>query len=395
MNFVHLPIVVGGFLILFPYGYNDFVVIINREIKTNKFKSKMSQKTYNSLSPIKIEKTDKLVSIAFPSTASGIKSLATENLETIDITGCNDTFKALVHASYDAIPSITIIDNDKSKYETVGSIYYSDGSTTLPSEDVDSSKTPIGILVIPSSHMSDGKARIMSLAEMTEDGVGSLTNRNGLVWGDYGTDTSLHNYNQIPCVGHDDDGNWTPDNTIDHTNDYGYICSDRTDWTTLPNPLDPGTNWKYNDEDCHIPSPFNADGTFNSAYSATSYSGGTINNALSDFNGKSNTATLVALGADYKPATACSLYSTEGTNSGDWYLPAIGELAYIMPRFTVIQNSLTKLGNKALALVDNYYYWSSTEYDSDNAYRLHTTNGSVGYYNYQDGDYYVRAFLQV
>lgn len=355
----------------------------------------MAQRNFNSFSPLKIGKDEKLVSIAFPSTASGIKSLATENLETIDITGCNDTFKALVHASYDAIPSITIIDNDTKggSLETVGSIYYSDGSTTLPSEGVDSSKTPIGILVIPSSHMSDGKARIMSLAEMTEDGVGSLTNHNGLVWGVYGTDTSLHNYDQIPCIGHDGEGVY-PDNVIDHTNTYGYICSDRTDWAELPNPLDPGTNWKYNDEDCHIPSPFNADGTFNSAYSATSYSGGTINNALSDFNGKSNTATLVALGAEYKAATACSLYSTEGTNRGDWYLPAMGELAYIMSRFTVIQNSLTKLGNKALALFDNYNYWSSTEYGSNYAYLLITNDGNV-LSNHKNSNPYVRAFLQV
>lgn len=346
----------------------------------------MSQKTYNSLSPIKVEKTEKLVSIAFPSTASGIKSLATENLETIDITGCNDTFKALVHASYDAIPSITIIDNDKSKYETVGSIYYSDGSTTLPSEDVDSSKTPIGILVIPSSHMSDGKARIMSLAEMTEDGVGSLTSHVNLTWGVYGTDTSLHNYNQVPCVDASDG------TTISKLSSYGYTSSDKITAKTT-NPNDPTTQWY--DTSNAIPSPFNADGTFNSAYSATSYSGGTINNALSDFNGKSNTATLVALGAEYKAATACSLYSTEGTNRGDWYLPAMGELAYIMPRFTVIQNSLTKLGNKALALDGDNDYQSSTEYDSGNAYRLNTDYGYVDNLNDKDNDNYVRAFLQV
>lgn len=357
----------------------------------------MDKKTYIGESPIKVPENEKIVSIAFPPKAQSIVSLDTNGLRQIDITGCSDNFKSLVRNAYGSFADIEIIDNDKKggSLETVGSIYYSDGATTLPSEDVDNSKTPIGILVIPASHMEDGKARIMSLAEMTEDGVGSLTNHNGLVWGVNGTDTSLHNYDQIPCVGHDDDGNWTPDNTIDHTNDYGYICSDRTDWTKLPNPLDPGTNWKYNDKDCHIPSPFNADGTFNTTYSATSYSGGTINNALSDFNGKSNTATLVALGANYKAATACSLYSTEGTNRGDWYLPAIGELAYIMPRFTVIQKSLAKLGNKALALGGNYYYWSSTEYDSDTAYRLGTSNGFVYYGDGKDGSGYVRAFLQV
>lgn len=132
-----------------------------------------------------------------------------------------------------------------------------------------------------------------------------------------------------------------------------------------------------NDDNCHIPSPFNADGTFNTIYSATSYSGGSINNALSDFDGKSNTATLVALGANYKVSVACSRYSTEGTSAGDWYLPAMGELAYIMPRFKVIQNSLTKLGSKALALNDRGYYWSSTEYDSNDAYTLGTYVGNV------------------
>lgn len=358
----------------------------------------MDKKTYIGESPIKVPENEKIVSIAFPPKAQSIVSLDTNGLRQIDITGCSDNFKSLVHNTYDSFVDIEIIDNDikGGSLETVGSIYYSDGATTLPSEDVDNSKTPIGILVIPASHMEDGKARIMSLAEMTEDGVGSLTNYNGLVWGVNGTDTSLHNYDQIPCIGHDGEGVY-PDNIIDHTNDYGYICSDRTNnWdVSISNPLDPGTSWYYDDPDCHIPSPFNADGTFNSAYSATSYSGGTINNALSDFNGKSNTATLVALGADYKAANACSLYSTEGTNRGDWYLPAMGELAYIMVRFQTIQNSLAKLGNKALALNDNSYYWSSTEYDSDYAYGLGTGNGDVGNGGNKDYKYYVRAFLQV
>lgn len=355
----------------------------------------MPQRTFNSPSPLEIGANEKLVSIAFPSTASGINSLVTDDLETIDITGCSDSFKSLVHNTYDNIPSITIIDNDTKggSYETVGSIYYSDGSTTLPSEDVDSSKTPIGILVIPSSHMSDGKARIMSLAEMTEDGVGSLTSHVGLTWGVQGTDTSLHNYNQIPCIGHKGSGEY-PDNVIDHVKNWGRICSDKDGWNAIENPLDPGTHWYRDTEDCHIPSPYNADGTFNTTYSATSYSGGTINNALSDFNGKSNTTTLVALGADYKASVACSRYSTEGTSVGDWYLPAMGELAYIMPRFTTIQNSLTKLGNRALALNGISNYWSSTEYGSYNAYRLYAGDGDV-YINYKDIGYYVRAFLSV
>lgn len=280
-----------------------------------------------------------------------------------------------------------MIDNDKKggSYETVGSIYYSDGSNTLPSEDVDNSKTPIGILVIPSSHMSDGKARIMSLAEMTEDGVGSLTNHNRLKWSVYGTETSLHNYNQVPYVDASDG------TTISKLSSWGYISSDKiTDKMTNPN--DPTTQW-YNTSNA-IPSPFNTDGTFNSAYSATSYSDGSISNALSDFNGKSNTTTLVTLGAFCKASVACSRYYTEGTSVGDWYLPAMGELAYIMVRFQTIQNSLTKLGDRAIGLGDYNSFWSSTEYGSRDAYRLYTDGGRVG--NHCKGvGCCVRAFLSV
>ena len=99
-------------------------------------------------------------------------------------------------------------------------------------------------------------------------------------------------------------------------------------------------------------------------------------------------------------AACCHLYKTEGTEQGDWYLPAMGELGYIMPKWNEIQGAISNINTVygsnvvAVSLNDNNYYWSSSEYSSNNARNLTTNGGYVGYYN-KNGNLYVRAFLRV
>ena len=54
----------------------------------------------------------------------------------------------------------------------------------------------------------------------------------------------------------------------------------------------------------------------------------------------------------------CKNYSTEGTKSGDWYMPAIGECVKITQNMLIINMSLSKAG---FTTFDLSYLWSSSE----------------------------------
>jgi len=264
-----------------------------------------------------------------------------------------------------------------------GDIVYktSDGKfkAAAPTEWSASLGTAVGVCVIPTAHnvYGDGSCAILSLTQVSK------------VWGGFGTDIpSIANKTMIGCVGHDNNGNWTPDNEIDHTNTYGFICSDA--FTEVPNPFDPTTGWQYNDEDCHIASPYNADGSRNAVYYQTT-SPLTEANATADFDGVDNTSKIIeALGdGDYAAKWTASL------QDGDlsWYLPACGELAYIMPRFTKINAGLTALS--ASVLGSSNRYWSSSEYSGNLAWNVRTDNGTVGSDYGEDDRNYVRGFARV
>ena len=83
--------------------------------------------------------------------------------------------------------------------------------------------------------------------------------------------------------------------------------------------------------------------------------------------GQSNTNTILAANsyggpATYDPAKECDLYSINGYS--DWYLPSLNELLAIG-------------GNSSLLPDWGYTYWSSTQYDQDNAYAVTTANSST------------------
>ena len=260
--------------------------------------------------------------------------------------------------------------------------------------------TPIGVVVIPASHdvYGTGECGVISLAEMnynTPD-TGS-TEYQDIYWGGYGTDTSLPNYNKVNLV------NGT-------TLNYGYLPSDQFTGTTS---LDGVSKYYDNDSD-NAPSPYNADGSRNEAYYTTAYS---TANALSDFDGVGNTAVLTELatsqsdwktattitnnsGAGYYPAACCCWrFHTAGTSQGQWYLPACGEMGYVINRISAINTTINKVLSVyssvvAVAVHNSYVYWSSSEYNASNARYLHAYHGFVLNYvkNY---NLYVRAFLRL
>lgn len=102
---------------------------------------------------------------------------------------------------------------------------------------------------------------------------------------------------------------------------------------------------------------------------------------------------------DYPAASCCDMFHTEGTSQGDWYLPACGELGYIMPPFNKINDAIGKMrtaygSSVGVELGTNYRLWSSTEYNGIYARDVGTGSGNVDDYD-KDSLGYVRAFLRV
>lgn len=270
--------------------------------------------------------------------------------------------------------------------------------------------TPIGVVVVPGSHnvYGDGSCGVMSLKEMnysTPD-TGS-TSYQYMYWGHYGNDISnLPNLDQVP-VGNTSNGIPTSQTS------YAIIPSDKFSGAQCAHDTDA---YYYSSSYSYAPSPYLTDGSRNPGYYQTT-SPSSSSNALADFDGKGNSEILWGLataqsnwrtastitnnsGDNYLPAACCCWrYHTEGTQQGDWYLPACGELGYIMPPFNKINEAITKMRNAygssvGVTLDTNDYYWSSSEYSSDIARGVITGIGGV--YISGKNDYrYVRAWLRV
>lgn len=248
----------------------------------------------------------------------------------------------------------------------------------------------------------------MALKYANDDGSGisDPNNRNTKsCWGRNGVNLDLTNYTKNNYCG------TVSSQTLDvseSSSAYGYLPSNNSSMTT--NFFDNPNNICIHDTDVYyyaqyvnicLPSPYLTDDSRNPMYYTTS---ATTLNALSDFNGKSNseyvcelhnkyqnlsTATNIVIsnyGTASKPlfpsVAMCYIYQTKGTNKGDWYLPSLGELGYIMPKFNQINNSLNKIkdiyGNDfALSFHLSAYIWSSTQQDASNVRVLDINNGSV------------------
>lgn len=318
-------------------------------------------------------------------------------------------------------------------------VYYANGKKNWINPDnwTDSLGTPIGVVVIPTSHCENGENGIMmSLANMSlkTPEQGTLSNENdeaGFIrWGNPNADLAMPNYNLVPIVDPEDgtstglggDGYMQTDfrgkvydydgaeseeeatcmYEYDFSNGY-YVRKDymrdsvddewQLDWDSSENGV------------TVVASPYLADGSKNPNFQVE----GT---AFENINGMENQQVIMdacTQGAEgvianeygvghYPAARACSRFHTEGTNSGDWYLPSIGEIAYLWARITKIAHAISVLGNKAVMFkyFPNYtWLWSSTECSQSRAWGLSTSGGYTndtykdygGSYNYR-----VRAF---
>lgn len=238
------------------------------------------------------------------------------------------------------------------------------------------------------------------------------TSEQSMYWGVYGTDiSSLPNLNQAPIVGSGSNvGNAS--STVTGQDSYLYLPSDKFSAVRCPHDTDA---YYYSSSSSYdqAPSPYLTDGSRNPAYYQTT-SPSSSNNCLADFDGRENTNKIIiqrgskdysswrpgtSSESDYPAASCCDMFYTDGTQQGDWYLPAMGELGYIMPPFNRINEAITKMQNAygssvGVTLNTNNYYWSSSEYSSYLARRVNAGNGGV-YGNRKNGNYYVRAFLRI
>ena len=285
--------------------------------------------------------------------------------------------------------------------------------------------SPVGVVVVPGHHnvYGDGSCAVISLKYMscgTPD-IGILSAET-ICYGQNTTDLkALHNYDEVGIVGVG--SNDVINETIQDLSSNGYLPSDQSSFIAIDNPYDTKTKYytsEYNEN--FLPSPYKNDGSFNSEYSKTD-SPSSPNNALSDFDGIGNTKILceaataqpnwkedLTLTNDrnngYSPAACCCWrYHTDGTNQGDWYLPACGELGYMMVRMRMINTSMIYIrrayGASASTNIESKSHWSSTEYSSSYARFINTNTGilnnrtSGNFSNRKLKSYAIRAFLRV
>lgn len=274
-------------------------------------------------------------------------------------------------------------------------------------ESFPSSKyTPIGVVVVPGIHnvYGDNSCGVMSLKSMNCDApsTGGISEQF-MYWGVRDTNISgLPDLNQVSI------GN-TPNGIPTSSASFACLPSDKFSSTQCAHNMD-----VYYDSSPYIPSPYLTNGSRNAGYYQTA-SPSSSNNALADFDGIGNTKKIITqrgikdydswtpnrtTEADYPAASCCDMFHTDGTQQGDWYLPACGELGYIMPSFNkineIIGNMRTAYGSSiGVELNSNYGYLSSTEYNSNLTRLVTTNNGRVGNTSKYGSGYYVRAWLCV
>ncbi len=96
--------------------------------------------------------------------------------------------------------------------------------------------------------------------------------------------------------------------------------------------------------------------------------------AIADYNGKANTAAIIAGDSGAVAAKYCNDYTTAGTSAGDWYLPATGELySYVYGNYNAINTAMTSIG----WTFDSAYFWSSSEYSSGGVWTVNSSSGRM------------------
>ena len=239
--------------------------------------------------------------------------------------------------------------------------------------------TPIGLCVVETNFFGDNEpARFISLKYMNYEtpDSGSLLSQ-GMMWGNYGPDIiTINNINYV----------------------YGDISD--TCYLTDNNPSNGSPT---------VPSVFD-NGKWNLSIL------GEVNSImLTDIDGKNKTNKIIEVAteqstwqtdttiinlsnANYYPAACCCWrYHTLGTQQGDWYLPAGGELVFLSIYYEIINNKLLQISNvynnDCISSLINHTYWSSSEKSGNYAYTIGLVKGYIEFRKKQY-DFDTMAMLQ-
>ena len=258
----------------------------------------------------------------------------------------------------------------------VGDIAYkaTDGSIKVVNPDAwdTSLGTPVGVVVIPSGFAPDnGLARIVNLESVPAPSNG---------WGANNKDTSNPNYTTVPTTYNTGLG-------VDGYSGNGVLPSDEFVGEEKSY-VDPKAGYMLYTP--FIPSPYLGDKP-NPAY-YVEISGG---NALSDFNGYNNNINIFSDVYNGSAIEKARNYKVEGAEEIEWYLPAAGEVGYLIARLKAIQTSITKLEGTQIIDSGNVAYWTSTESSKTSAVFWNPTIGAINKGGGKSNNYSVRPFAML
>ena len=281
--------------------------------------------------------------------------------------------------------------------------------------------TPIGVVVIPQDHAKviypEGhycynKPVMMSLNYMRYNTPDTGGKAQGIKWGYDNKDLLLRNYQKSAVVANSE----AEETSTESSDTSSYIPS--TKFTAWESKAAPKTFYYRKDAISYppCPSPFlYKDGIWgpNSAYyncPATCIQ--------HDRDGKGNTAIILESvtvpdwktassinnnrgQGNYPAACCCWRYHTVADNQGDWYLPAGGELGYIIPFLIQHNNAIDHInniyGNKYFTIIitEDYTHWTSSNGGTYMACSILTSNGYIDINDRKEYANYVRAFRPV
>jgi len=117
---------------------------------------------------------------------------------------------------------------------------------------------------------------------------------------------------------------------------------------------------------------------------------GTPSVAQADVDGLYNTNKIIQnLGSTASAAYACRTYTMEGTDKGDWYMPAEGENYLMYQGKSPLNSKILSIGGTQFGSED---YWSSTVVDNSNAWHVRMSAGNI-YYDIRNWIRYYRPCL--
>ena len=247
---------------------------------------------------------------------------------------------------------------------------------------------PVGVVIMPASHTEDGIARMVSLKMMgvktLDDGsitygaydgsnVSEFDNGGRIAWTSPNMDEcvdifeGLYNTNLLPSLSKQPSVSSSNPYEIKGNNGYVYytnykIENSQTSW--VGDEQNEGHGWNVPTmlsnqvSSILMPSPYLSDGTPNIAMRVTGTSMGIIHgkevsnivNEYSDKNGKR-----------FDVFKSAKEYSTNGTKSGDWYVPSTLELSYLCAKAYEINTTLFKMNPYIIDCADGNIFtcWTS------------------------------------